>query len=260
MKIGFDIGGTHMRIAEIMTDGIGAVYDLPTPEEPEAALDAFAAAAHGLSVHVEAAFGGIPGVVKDGMLFEATHLPAWNGLDFAHELEKRIEAPVTVVNDAELAALGEATYGAGAGKRVVAYLGLGTGIGTCCVIDGRVVPHTSNGAGRSTVLLLSDGTWLEDRIGGHALTEQYRQSPEDLPRSVWDARTPLLAEGIANALFAWSPDVLVLAGSLVNDLNGFRFTDVIAALEHAHATDTSRITLAHFDDTSGLQGARALAH
>lgn len=259
MNLAFDIGGTHMRIAELTPEGIGRICDVPTPSEPDHALEVFVETAHALSSDIQALVGGVPGIVRDGVLYEATHLPRWNGTYFAHELEERSGAPVTVINDAELAALGEATYGAGKGEKVVGYLGLGTGIGTCCVIDGVIVPHTSNGAGRASVLTLADGSWLEDRIGGHALTEQYRVKPQALSRATWDILTPLLAEGIANALFAWSPDVLVLGGSLMNEENGFRFMDVVAALTHAHATDTSRVRQALLGDTSGLHGARALA-
>ena len=258
MNIAFDIGGTHMRIAEVGPEGIGRVVDVPTPGEPAIALDAFAETVHALGGTLEHVAGGVPGIVHDGVLSEATHLPRWNGTYITRELEERLGVPVTVINDAELAALGEATYGAGKGKRIVGYLGLGTGIGTCCVIDGKVVSHTSNGAGRSSVLTLSDGSWLEDRIGGQALTLQYEISPEKLPRATWDTLTPLLAEAIANALFCWSPDVLVLGGSLMNDENGFRFADVLSALTAAHAADTSRVVRATLGDASGLQGARSL--
>ncbi len=258
MKIVFDIGGTHTRIAELTAEGVGNVLDIPTADEPTAALDAFVDAAKSLSGEIESLAGGIPGVVQDGVLTEATHLPQWNGMDFRRELEARIGAPVTVINDAEIAALGEATYGAGKGMHVVGYLGLGTGIGTCCIIDGQIVAHTSNGAGRNSVLTLSDGSWLEDYIGGQALTMHYRAKPQDLSASVWESLTPLLSEGIANALFSWSPDVLVLGGSLMNEENGFRFDAVLRALTEAHATDTSRVRWAALGDTSGLMGARAL--
>jgi predicted NBD/HSP70 family sugar kinase len=259
MNIGFDIGGTHVRIGELTEEGIGRIIDFPTPPEPEEALRAFVDAVERLDSTVLRAAGGMPGIIENGAIAgEVPNLPRWNGYPFGPKLAERLHAPVTIINDAELAALGEARYGAGAGKRVVAYFGLGTGIGTCCVIDGTVVPHTSNGAGRADVMTLSDGSWLEDRIGGEALALLYQRPPKDFPPSVWRALTPLLAEGIANALFAWSPDILILGGSLMNESNGFRLAEVQEALAGAHASDTSRVRLAALGDESGLNGARAL--
>jgi glucokinase len=53
-------------------------------------------------------------------------------------VEKIYRVPVKVENDANAAALAEAYWGAGRGYRHIFYAGIGTGIGTGIVFDGRI--------------------------------------------------------------------------------------------------------------------------
>ncbi len=256
----FDIGGTHMRMALVEGSSIGRAVDMPTPTDPLQAIELLTETARTLTPHIGTLVGGVPSIVEDGVMLSATNLPRWEGYAFARELGERLGATVHLRNDAELAALGEATYGVGQGMRTVGYLGLGTGIGTACVIERKIVPHTSNGSGRSAVLTLKNGAWLEDLIGGRALSERHGVPPEALPAVVWRELTPHLAEGIANALFVWSPDMLVLGGSLMNEENGFKLSEVQETLSAMGATEERRIHKAALGSASGLYGAMALAN
>ncbi len=56
----------------------------------------------------------------------------------AAEIAKIYRVPVKVENDANAAALAEAYWGAGRGYRHIFYAGLGTGIGTGIVFEGRI--------------------------------------------------------------------------------------------------------------------------
>ncbi|MDB5195590.1 MAG: putative glucokinase [Parcubacteria group bacterium] len=257
MKLGFDIGATNMRLAVITSEGIGAIRHSATPADPSAAVKILALFARELAGGVpELLTGGIAAIIEDGVIAFSTNLPTWKGYDFRAALSESTGAPVLVANDAELAALGEATYGAGRGKELVAYIGIGTGVGTGLVRHGTVQPHSSDGIDRVTIITLSDGSTLETRIGGRALYERYGKLAETLARGVWDELTPLLAEGIGNAVRMWSPDIVVLGGSLMNEQNGFRIEEVERALP-AHLP--VRIEHSLFGDAAGLQGARALA-
>ena len=69
---------------------------------------------------------------------------AWRGqyrlgdVALAEEAERIIGiSPVCVGNDARLAALGEAAYGAGVGARSMLMVTLGTGVGGGVVLNGR---------------------------------------------------------------------------------------------------------------------------
>ncbi|RKS77523.1 putative NBD/HSP70 family sugar kinase [Motilibacter peucedani] len=82
------------------------------------------------------------GVVRSGVL-----LPGWADLDPVARLGGLLGVPVTADNDANLVALGEATYGAGAGHRDLVVVDLCDGIGAGLVLDGRLHRGTSGIAG-----------------------------------------------------------------------------------------------------------------
>ncbi len=85
---------------------------------------------------------GLPGGVdyENGRLMWAPHLPeGWPNLLSRDELSARLGMPAHIANDADLAAVGEAAFGAGRGTADVAYLTISTGIGAGVVCGGRLV-------------------------------------------------------------------------------------------------------------------------
>jgi len=254
--LGCDIGGTSMRVAELLEGEVGIVLRSATPAEPDAAVSELVGLAEKIAPDgIARIFCGIAArLTDDGAVRTATNLPLWNGFPFAAEVGKALAAQTVVINDAELDALGEAWYGAGKGFRSVAYLGLGTGIGTAYVIDGIVEPGSSEGEVRAQVITLSSGASFEELSGGRSLLKHYEVRPEELPREVWNDLTPLLAECIRNAITLWAPDVLVLGGSLMNEETAYRLEDV----ERELGTIEIPIRRAALGDKSGLYGALAL--
>ncbi len=90
----------------------------------------------------------VPGIIENGVVAEATNL-GWRDTDPVTELRLRGPAEI-VLNDAEAAALGEATLRGHDGPLV--YIGIGTGIGGAVVRDGAVLAgnlfgHNSIGHG-----------------------------------------------------------------------------------------------------------------
>lgn len=75
---------------------------------------------------------GYPGVVKADKIITEPHNLAkgWVGFNFARALGK----PVKLINDAAMQALGSYRKG------IMLFLGLGTGLGTALVVDGKVIP------------------------------------------------------------------------------------------------------------------------
>lgn len=257
----FDIGASNMRVAELTATGIGPIAHAKTPTHPLRAVEALARLVRGLRGEVDAFYGGIPAIVEaDGSVASATNLPAWKGFPFTLVLERMLGVPVHARNDAELAGLGEAIYGAAKGYRTVAYLGLGTGVGTSRIVDGVIEPHSSDGSARDAVIALSGGGTLESRIGGRSLYLRLGAHPEELPRTVWGKLTLTLAEGIENAVRLWEPDVVVLGGSLMNEKTGFRIKEIQNALAvHSPHVLTVSLRAAQLRDASGLYGAKAWA-
>jgi glucokinase-like ROK family protein len=89
---------------------------------------------------------GIPGPIdhRTGTVASATILPGWSGVSVRRDLDARLGFPVEVDNDANLGALGEVQYGAGAGRRDVVYVRITSGIGSGLILGGRL-HHGANG-------------------------------------------------------------------------------------------------------------------
>src|SRR5579864_3712430 len=73
-----------------------------------------------------------------GVVINPPNVPCWRNFPLAAEVEKVYRVRVKVENDANAAALAKAYWGAGRGYRHIFYAGIGTGIGTGIVCDGRI--------------------------------------------------------------------------------------------------------------------------
>lgn len=92
---------------------------------------------------------GVPAPVdvRTGSVATLGMLRGWDGVVVPDLLEAELGAPVTVDNDANLGALAEARYGAGAGHDAVAYLRVSHGVGGGLVLGGRLVHGRAGVAG-----------------------------------------------------------------------------------------------------------------
>jgi predicted NBD/HSP70 family sugar kinase len=72
-----------------------------------------------------------------GALHPSDVLAGWSDINAARELEKRVDIPCYVDNDANLGALAEVTLGAGRNARFAAYVSISSGIGAGIVVEGR---------------------------------------------------------------------------------------------------------------------------
>ena len=81
-----------------------------------------------------------PGAIEfdRGVVSEAPQLPGWRDVPLRDLLQERLGLPVLLDNDANAAAFGELTFGAGKGSRHLIYLTISTGIGGGIIIDGQL--------------------------------------------------------------------------------------------------------------------------
>ena len=91
----------------------------------------------------------VPGWVDSqrGVLLSATNLPCWRNYPLAEKIQQRYKLPTSLANDANVAALAEAVWGAGVGYRNLFYVSLGTGIGTGLVLQDRLYYGRTGAAG-----------------------------------------------------------------------------------------------------------------
>ena len=147
--IGVDLGGTNLRIAavdeeahllekvtlgtkvalgrdHVLNDMCDAIQHLSKKYQSNAKL---------LGVGI-----GVPGIIDlhTGMVRESPNLPGWSDYPVRNEIEKRLQAPVILENDANVAALGEKWLGAGRHVGDMAMLTLGTGVGGGVILNGKI--------------------------------------------------------------------------------------------------------------------------
>ncbi len=258
----FDIGGTHLRIARAESGALRDMERVDTPKDPHAAVEAFAAycETHELEAGSVAA-GGFAGMVRDGVILEAPNLPGWDGFDLAAALRERCGFSIArLFNDAEVAGVGEALLGAGNGYRVVGYITVSTGIGGALIIDGAPAPHGIGYEPGHQIIDLETMHTLEGLAGGMSLKKEFGAPPEELPRDILASRARALAAGLYNVIRIWSPEVLVLGGSLMNDETGYPLDLVKKDLESLPVKLPPLPPIVHsaLGDEAGLRGAALL--
>jgi predicted NBD/HSP70 family sugar kinase len=225
----FDIGGTKTRVA--MSNDLKEFVDhksFKTPVKPEDGIKKIITAAEELcsTCEVEAIAGGIRGILNeektamenDGVLTQ------WAGYPIVEKLQAAFKCPVFLENDAAIAGVGEAVFGAGKGLDIVAYHTVSTGVGGAKIEHGEI-DESSIGfePGRQildidrTVLGAEIEPTLENLVSGTAVGERFNCKAYEIPQSdaLWDELAEYLAQGLRNTILYWSPDAIVLGGSMI---------------------------------------------
>ncbi len=83
---------------------------------------------------------------KRGIVIKAPNL-GWENIPISAILSKHFNCPVVLENDANAAALGEYTFGAGRGTESMAYITVSTGVGCGIVLDGKIWEGMHESAG-----------------------------------------------------------------------------------------------------------------
>lgn len=124
-----DVGGTHVKVL-----ASGETEARKTPSGPRMTPAEMVAAAKKMAAgwNYDVVSIGYPGPVINGRpVHDPYNLgPGWMGFNYAQAFGK----PVRMINDAAMQALG--SYNGGS----MLFLGLGTGLGSAMVVDGRVEP------------------------------------------------------------------------------------------------------------------------
>lgn len=222
--VGVDIGGQTTRVGIFDEKGRLRLISFPTEGKFAAECDAIAKAAKKLMLKgIKRLAVGSPGPLdwRTKRVFITPNLP-WRNVSFA-KLEEMVGCEVLLDNDANVAGLGEATLGAGKGKRFVAGFTLGTGIGHFQVKDGRIY-HGRLDVEAGHQILDPNGHQcgcgqygcLEAFSSATGIEKRYGVPPHELddPKA-WEEIAFRLAQGLVNTAVHVCPDVLVLTGGML---------------------------------------------
>ncbi len=272
MYILFDIGATNMRLA-VSRDGgaLDRTRNVSTPADFEEGIRVFRDTALELAggEKIDAVVGGIAGPLDKAktMAVGGPNIPGWWNKPLKASLERELSTKAYIENDAALGTLGEAIYGAGRGYPIVVFITVSTGVGGARVVRGRIDEAAMGfepgaqiiDAGNALCPGWSERGYLINYISGADIERQFGQKPYEIKdEKFWDERARFLAYGLNNITVIWSPDIIVLGGSMMNEI-GIPIERVRHYLKEALNIfpDPPVVEKAQLGDELGLYGALA---
>ena len=237
---------------------------------------------------------GVPGLVDfdNGHIHMLTNVPGWNDVALKDILEKELNIPIFVDNDANCMAYAEYRYGAARGCSNVVALTLGTGIGGGLIIDGKLYRGSNFAAGElgnfsidykgpeNTYGLkgalecymgnkqicelaekefidmkMPDGGWTPERVTDLAL------DGNTAAIAIWDQIADWLASALASTAWLLNPDAFVVGGGVAK-AGRFLFDPLTEKIKNQVSDVISndlKILPAFFGNESGMIGSSAQA-
>lgn len=255
MKIGIDLGGSHIAIGVVDSNGkilekaekrivlkeksnIKKVIEEYIFEKVEGFKKQYKITEMGIA---------IPGTVKDGIVVKSVNLGLKN-YDIVKNIQSKIELPIHIRNDAKCAAIAENNYGALKSYNRSIFLTLGTGIGGAVIIQNQLL-DTGNLPGCEFGHMIIEkngkpcncgkkGCWekyasmkafkdnlreilqLDEKTSGKELLEILRKNNKDSKNYVQinkliEQYTTYLSIGISNLVNVFEPEAVGIGGSFV---------------------------------------------
>jgi glucokinase len=262
MYIACDIGGTKFRIAR-SEDCVN--FDDPiieeTPDNPregiEFIINTIRNVADGNSI--KAICIGIAGVLDQNhnQLLKSPHLPDWERIDLKSKFETALNTKVYIENDTDIVGLGEAVSGAGRGFDICTYITISTGIGGVKINKGEFEKNRYGFEPGFQIINNETGENFEDLCSGTAVEHRFNMHPKDVAQTDdWEEIEKNIAVGLHNSIIHWSPDVLVIGGSMSKDLEADRIHGLILSIMKIHP-ELPEIRIAELGSIGGIHGGLA---
>ncbi|MFL1673275.1 ROK family transcriptional regulator [Paenibacillus dendritiformis] len=285
--VAVDLGGTTIHLGlynlagECMMDRTVATYRLASSREflSRMADDIGAFIAQSGQPADRLAFISIatPGIVDPiaGIVLEGSpNLPEWANVPLAQFFQERFHVPVTIENDVRSALVGEMYAGAFRHLNSAVLIGIGTGLGSAVLIDGKVIRGANNAAGEIGYMLFEQPQLYSPSAKGHfeklcsgsgleeaatALFDRpvtakdvFRLAEQgDMQASyLVDQFEDQLAIGILNIIALLNPEKILLMGGVTQSLRLERLQRKI----RLHTTDVTDVSI----EISGMQHHSAL--
>lgn len=285
-----DIGGTNTRIALINENyEIEERIQFPTDAgDPWIVLKKISDTISGFGKDVIGTGLSCPGPLDlmAGRVLTPPNLHGpWHFLNIADELEKLMNMPVYLENDANLAALAEALLGAGKDFRIVQYLTVSTGLGAGLVIDRKIFRGAHGFANEvaNTILFpdgpqhgelipgaleaISSGTAIGYRAVKAGLSVSHAGEVNDLAlagntaaKLIMEEAKQYLANYIAGVIGYADPDIIILGGSVALKTEGFvrEIDELVKTKVYSVVRPYVNIRKASLNEDCGLLGAACL--
>jgi len=286
--LAIDLGATNLRCAVVEPSGlILRRRSVPTPFDDRVG-DAIASLAAEVRQGAEVSHCviGVPGRVdyeREQLEWGGSQPPSWKEILSARRLTESLGVRVELTNDADLAAVGEAYFGAGDPSHDVVYLTISTGVGAGAVLGGRLlrtrvsvleIGLTSVGTSEAGTDDRFGARVLEDLASGTALREaaaragveldtpailERAESGDPISRAIWKDACSAAALAAVNLAHILVPDIIVLGGgvSQAGEVLRSAVEDAVVTRGPQGLPSPISIRLAALGDNAGLVGAAA---
>ena len=296
-----DIGGTKIAVGIVDDNGkvLARTQTATDPKNYDAGIewisDALRESAAQSQVELTGVGIGSTGPVDPirGEFGDVDFLPGWRGKSPVRDLTQIFNIGVALENDGDAAALAEAGWGAGKNRKRLIYITVGTGIGGGIVLDGKLYrgvdgahpevghqvidpagPQCScgfRGCWESLAAGPAMAAWVESHapadyphrkgITAKRVCELAQQADKVALRAV-EHEALYLGLGLANLINLFTPDAIVLSGSVMRSAGLFldRIRAVIRGGCRFVPAEKTELTLASLGDDTNLIGAARVWH
>lgn len=172
-------------------------------------------------------FGG-PVDATTGLVRLSHHVPGWENVPLKQLFEEDYNVPVSIDNDANVAAIGEYRFGAGQGYDSLFYITISTGVGGGWIINGKLWRGALGMAGeighivvdpRGPLCLCGKRGCVERLASGPYMAQNAREMLEkELPSAEGKARGEILRYLIGNNLDLLTGKVVSAAASYGDEI------------------------------------------
>jgi glucokinase len=255
MFLGIEIGGTKLQLGLGAGDGVLAALwrgSVNVAEGPEGIRRQITLAVPELLARagiersaLRGAGIGFGGPVDDATrtIIKSHQIEGWDDFPLADWITDMLGLPVALGNDADVAGLAEALFGAGKGLSPIFYITVGSGIGGGLIIDGEIYRGVGRGAAEIGHLRVwyvrhgFTGDWsdvvvpLEERASGWAIGRWWKHSKlpaehtaedvvklarQDDPEAlrILNGAWETLADGICHVISLLCPRRIVIGGGV----------------------------------------------
>ena len=218
---------------------------------------------------------GMVDTEKGSIFYSAPLIPNYAGTEFKRILEKEFHIPCEVENDVNCAGLAEYKNGAAKGSKVALVLTIGTGIGGCIILDGKVFHGFSNSAcevgymhmdgsdfqtlGAASILTKKVAEWKkepEEKWDGYNIFKEAKKGDKICVQDI-EEMTDTLGKGIANICYVINPEVVVLGGGIMaqEDFLKDRIEKAVKKYLVSSIEEHTKITFAENQNDAGMLGA-----
>ncbi len=269
----FDIGGTKTRVAiSVDKKTISDYRILDTPDNFKEGVRLIVSTAIELSkgVRITAICGGVGAPLnKEKRSVTLSYrnidksLSSWAGEPLYDELENKLGAPVFLENDASIIGIAEAAQIENYKSKIIAYYTVSTGVGGSLINYGKIAPNKFGFEPGNQIIDPSQTLCpncekpgrLEDLIGGNYIKKRTGKLPEEInDKDFWNNIEKFLAIGLINSTVHWSPDIIILGGSLMRKISieniKRHFKEKLLIYP-----ELPEIRLAKLENLGGLEGA-----